>query len=743
MSGSDLLTLSAATLPDTGAVRIAGELLWESDDLVVSSEWQLTDAAALIDLDGFQADGRFDGIDGSGLAVVILDTGIDLDHPFFGPDDDGDGVADRIVYTESFVGEDPTAQDGHGHGSNVSSIIASSDLTYPGVAPGVDIIHLQVLAADGYGTFQGIEQALQWTVANADAYNIAAVNMSLGDGGNYTDQQSGYGLADELAALAAMDVMTVCAAGNSFYSVDSVQGVSYPAADPNSLAVGAVYASGDSGWYYGSGAKAYTTAPDRIAPFSQRHTSMITVFAPGAPITGASATGGLNVMHGTSQAAPHVTGAVVLAQQLAARDLGRRLSNDELTELLQTCSVTVNDGDDENDNVTNTGEDFARLDMLALADGVLDLGALHFGEGADVRYLDADGMWVNVALAGPGRGAIVSDPDSGDPLRIELADTTDNSVLSITPEGASAILGGLNVAGSLDSLVAEGVDLAGSLTITGSVGTVTLGDCTGNMQLGIGQAREPVLDLAQVADLSIGSAVGIESITAVAWLDVDGTPDTITAPSLGQLAIRGSRRAGVSGDFQSDLNLTGATGEASRALGYVQIAGTLADAAWTVAGDIGRIDAVGVSNWSLDADGDVRTIRFGCVENARLDVSGSIRSILASQWTDSSITAASVAHSQVPGTDAPQAASASTSTSPAVLAHLVQQRTRATNPAPRISAALTAWTVGRVDFRIVQFDDSAPASDIAEWHTGSDTFLSPESRDRWSRSPSSATRGAC
>jgi hypothetical protein len=39
----------------------------------------------------FRQDARFAGIDGSGLATVILDTGIDLDHSFFGPDADGDG----------------------------------------------------------------------------------------------------------------------------------------------------------------------------------------------------------------------------------------------------------------------------------------------------------------------------------------------------------------------------------------------------------------------------------------------------------------------------------------------------------------------------------------------------------------------------------------------------------------------------------------------------------------------------
>ena len=44
-------------------------------------------------VDDYYQDSRFSEYDGSGQAVVIIDTGADLDHPFFGPDSDGDGVA--------------------------------------------------------------------------------------------------------------------------------------------------------------------------------------------------------------------------------------------------------------------------------------------------------------------------------------------------------------------------------------------------------------------------------------------------------------------------------------------------------------------------------------------------------------------------------------------------------------------------------------------------------------------------
>ncbi|MCP4261956.1 MAG: S8 family serine peptidase [Planctomycetes bacterium] len=330
------------------------------------------ESSSLINMDSFRADMQFTDIDGAGFATVILDTGIDVDHPFFGPDLDSDGVADRIVYQEDFADIDYDASDVHGHGSNVSSIIASSDSTYTGMAPAADIIHLKVFSDTGNpGNFRDVELALQWVVSNVSTYNIVSVNMSLGDGNNWSTEVSLYGLGDELAALAAQDVIVVSASGNAFYNYGSSQGVSYPAADPNSLSIGAVYDSNAGSFTYTSGAKAHSTDADQIAPFSQRHPTLTTVFAPGAPITGAGLMGGTTIFHGTSQASPHIAGIAVLAQQLAQENLGRRLTVNEFTALLQATAVQIKDGDDEDDNVTNTGLYFPRVDMLALGQAIL------------------------------------------------------------------------------------------------------------------------------------------------------------------------------------------------------------------------------------------------------------------------------------------------------------------------------------------------------------------------------------
>ena len=131
----------------------------------------------------FHTDPRFADINGQGYAVVIIDTGADLDHPDYGPDANGDGVADRIVFQYDFSGaNDNNASDSAGHGSHVAGTVGSSDPAFPGIAPEVSLIVLKVFpdgARPGANT-NDIVEALNWVVQNLAKYNIVAVNMSIG-----------------------------------------------------------------------------------------------------------------------------------------------------------------------------------------------------------------------------------------------------------------------------------------------------------------------------------------------------------------------------------------------------------------------------------------------------------------------------------------------------------------------------------------------------------------------------------
>ena len=354
---------------------------------------QTSESLDLIDVDDFQADERFDEVTGSGYSVVVLDSGLDVDHLFFGQDLDLDGVADRLVYQYDFVNEDNDISTTHRHGSNVTGIIASEDDIYPGVAPDVDIIHLKVLDDSGNGTWEDTEDALQWVVANAATYNVAAVNMSLGDGSNSPREVTAY-LSDELASLVEMDIMVVSASGNSFVSYywNSIPGVGYPSSDPNSLSIGAVYDDdvGEVDNFSWSGTIDYTTAAGRIAAFSQRHGRLTTVMAPGSHITSASVNNGTVTYRGTSQAAPHVTGMAVLAQELAVKTLGGRLPQEQFATMLRDTGTTINDGDDEDDNVTNTNLDFKLANMFNLAEAIKDLPIVVDADSAGTGASDDD-----------------------------------------------------------------------------------------------------------------------------------------------------------------------------------------------------------------------------------------------------------------------------------------------------------------------------------------------------------------
>ena len=498
------LTLTASPAP----AYAAGEAVPDGGAGVLTNT-----STALIGVKQFQADPRFAGIDGSGWAAVVLDTGIDLNHPFFGPDANGDGTADRIVYQYDFINQDADASDGHGHGSNVASIVGSQNTTYPGMAPGADLIALKVLADNGSGTFAAVEQALQWVVTNAATYHIASVNLSLGDGGNYNSALQLYGLGDELAALANLGVIVVSASGNSFYSQSSVPGVAYPAADPSSLSIGAVYDSSAGRFAYASGAVANTSGADRLAPFSQRHPTLTTVFAPGAPIAGASATGGIAVYHGTSQAAPHIAGIAVLAQDLAGHYLGRRLTPAEFTTLLHDTAVTLHDGDDEDDNVTNTNLDFPRVDMAALGQAIWELYAppgsylIDLGEGqgaGDADFGSHDMAAPVISLTAP--------EVTNDTTPSLTVTATDNHLL---PDGTTV---GLDVDLNFDGDFVDAGEWAyAAAALTAGAATWDLTPALGDGTYGL---------RARLSDPS-----GNAGASAVAALRVDAT-----APTIGGLA---------------------------------------------------------------------------------------------------------------------------------------------------------------------------------------------------------------
>ena len=386
-------------LPSTVGVDIStagSTIVMESLGCGCGGNWATSTGPAVIDygvlsintaldtvgITGLRAQPGYATLDGRGVSTVVIDTGIDLNHSFFGPDLNSDGISDRIIYQYDFANGDNDASDVNGHGSHIASLIGAQDALYKGVAPGTDIIALKVFDDSGRGYFSYLEQALQWVIANHDTYHVGVVNLSLGDGGNWIDDFSRYGLGDEFAALAQTDVIVIAAAGNNYLQFGRM-GVAYPASDPAVISVGATWAADFGGpWTVYTGATNYSTGVDQIAAFSQRDTALLDTFVPGARFNGANANGGIQTMQGTSQASAFASGAAALAQQIAWQTLGRGLTTGEFADLLRSTGDLITDGDDEIDNVVNTGLQYPRLNFEKLAARIATLGTVTPGGGS-------------------------------------------------------------------------------------------------------------------------------------------------------------------------------------------------------------------------------------------------------------------------------------------------------------------------------------------------------------------------
>jgi hypothetical protein len=333
-----------------------------------------SDADRLIGLDRFRADPRFAGIDGQGASVVVIDTGIDPKQSSFGTDKNKDGVADGILFEKDFTSPGAPMSDGDGHGTEIAGLIASRSTAHPGVAPGVGLIVLKVFDGNGKGNFATIDTALHWVLDNASKYRIAAVNLSLGDQGNYDHPVRLDNLDGDLASLVAHNITVIAAAGNGHHGSDPAFGLDYPAADPSVIPVGAVWDKDRGGaWQWSDDTTDHTTGPDRIVSFSQRLAGSGEIFAPGTELVAPLPGGGTTTVSGTSVSSAVVSGVVALAQQLATRTLGRILTPAEVRDLLQRTGKTIRDSG-EDDTVSHTGATFSRVDVFALGEAILKMG---------------------------------------------------------------------------------------------------------------------------------------------------------------------------------------------------------------------------------------------------------------------------------------------------------------------------------------------------------------------------------
>ncbi|MFI7364944.1 S8 family serine peptidase [Streptomyces sp. NPDC050149] len=229
------------------------------------------------------------GLDGSGVKVAVLDTGVDAAHP---------DLAGRITQTKVFVnGQD--AEDRTGHGTHTASTVAGTGAAsggrYAGMAPGAGLLVGKVLGDDGSGTLSGIVNGMEWAVAEG----AQVVSMSLGADGSTSCSGPDVEAVQRLGDRA----LFVIAAGNA-----SLRGtVSTPGCAPSALTVGAVDRRNRTASFSSRGPSA-----DGINAKPDIASQGVDVVAARAGGRGAQA---YRSMSGTSMATPHVAGGAALLLQ--------------------------------------------------------------------------------------------------------------------------------------------------------------------------------------------------------------------------------------------------------------------------------------------------------------------------------------------------------------------------------------------------------------------------------------------
>jgi subtilisin family serine protease len=341
-------------------------------------------------------------VDGAGLAVVVVDSGLNQHHISF---------QGKIIPGKNFStagGPDDTT-DNDSHGSNVAGIIMGNELPPnskmpTGVAPQAKVVPLKVFPG---GQFSKINDALQWIKDNRDQiakppHNalISVVNLSLGTSENLSSiNEAGQGQARKrqwqlIRDLRNMNIVVTVSAGNDYFQFQSQQGMCFPAICPETTSVGALFdtdiPTGVEGlpFHFVSGAIVNSAHRGKCVAFSQRlsdaagSTFRTDVFAPGFIMTSA---GGIppqgqdpstsrSTQNGTSQAAPITAGLALLLQQhyrnLTAEDANpaRLPSVDLVEQCLREGGVAFTDDEDAvaqaMDNVTGCGAEFVRVDAV-------------------------------------------------------------------------------------------------------------------------------------------------------------------------------------------------------------------------------------------------------------------------------------------------------------------------------------------------------------------------------------------
>ena len=259
------------------------------------------------------------------------------------------------------------------------------------------------------------------------------------------------------------------------------------------------------------------------------------------------------------------------------------------------------------------------LESRKLLSGDSTLPVLIGGAAArSVQFTDPNGTHAIIQLVGGGNATVTFDGNnlaqsaspngisvSGTSITIDSIATTGtnlNSILQISTRGVSGItVGTITADGVLHSINAGGVTVTGNLTTAGWVKEIALGGAEdGTISIGPSHINGGLtFHLGSATDESLTSDVRIDSLIAGQWINSATTSQTVTAPQIMAMSIRGG--------FAPSLTVSGIPGATSVLKSFA--AGSIESGTWNITGNVGNLAAGSIAlGWIADVDGGINSI---------------------------------------------------------------------------------------------------------------------------------------
>lgn len=267
------------------------------------------------------------GLTGKGVRVAVLDSGASITHP-----DLRSSIVAQSCFTRNACPPNRTvtgtsAEDDHGHGSNVTGIITSDGVLAPrGLAPDAEIVAVKINDQNNSGQESDWVAGLDWVYDNLATLKVRVVNMSIGtfqlhpEGAECDSRHPA--MVRAVKNLTDAGVVVFAATGNS----GSPTHLGSPSCNTGVVAVGATYDANmghqppGAATYYdrwrGNFARCGddTSSVDQITCFTNSN-ARLDLVAPGAAISSDAARGRTDTYWGTSQASPVAAAVAALMLQ--------------------------------------------------------------------------------------------------------------------------------------------------------------------------------------------------------------------------------------------------------------------------------------------------------------------------------------------------------------------------------------------------------------------------------------------